>query len=134
MTHFVSRLEIGIGAEATKTPQLDVDYVAALDRRHASLVCRAYTAISLCCLDREGDGGDLCTSAGESSSRPRGSAKGGASESASMRLRMLGDGGAASLGQLSRAELDAKIRAAGDVFEGAVLSVVCVLFLFYTIL
>ena len=51
--------------------------------------------------------------------RPRGDAKGGASKSASMRLRMLGDGGAASLGELSRAELDARIRAEADVFEGA---------------
>jgi len=47
VTHFVSHLEIGMNAGDAKTPQLDVDYVAALDRRHSSLVCRAYAAISL---------------------------------------------------------------------------------------
>jgi hypothetical protein len=36
-----------MNAGDAKTPQLDVDYVAALDRRHSSLVCRAYAAISL---------------------------------------------------------------------------------------
>ena len=105
VTHFVSRLELGISAESssTKTPQLDVDYIAAIDGRHASLVCRAYSAVELSCLPSEGGCGDDENDGGVRA----------------MRLRMLSEGGVDELVELKRDELDRKLRADADSFDVA---------------